>query len=133
MDKLKVFNDTYMEIVEKGNTPYVLVAVRDDKTIVPKHLVKDGRIVFNISMRAAKDLMVTAAGFTFGGAFGGKHYSISVPMDAVMAIYGREDAVGVLFEIPKGIKYEYHHDIPMDAPKEEVVVEKKVNPFRVVK
>lgn len=133
MDKLKEFNDTYMAIVNKGHTPYVLVTVNDPKTVVPMHLVKDGKIVLSISMGATKDLFITEAGLTFSGRFTNKHYNVFVPMCDIAALYSKEDKEGVMFQVPKGVSFTplVDRSVTPEAKAEDKPV--KANPFRVVK
>ncbi len=84
--------------VDQGLTPYVTVAV-DTRTRVPREYVKDGQIVLNISPEAANQLQIGNEEITFQARFGGVAFPVVVPMDAVAAIYARENGHGMAFEV----------------------------------
>lgn len=87
----------YEWIVDNGMTPHILVDARSDRVIVPRQFVKDGNIVLNVSMIAANNLMMRNDEVTFSARFGGKAFSIWLPMSAVMAIYSKETQDGISF------------------------------------
>jgi stringent starvation protein B len=87
----------YEWIVDNGMTPHILVDARSDHVIVPRQFVKDGSIVLNVSMTAANNLMMRNDEVTFSARFGGKAFSIWLPMSAVMAIYSKETQDGISF------------------------------------
>jgi len=65
---------------------------------VPQDHVKDGHIVFNIHHNAVKDLNLTNEWVFFSARFSGKAVNIEVPIDAVLAIYARENGQGIFFQ-----------------------------------
>lgn len=87
----------YEWIVDNGLTPHILVDARSDQVRVPRQFVKDGNIVLNVSMSAANNLMMRNDEITFNARFGGKAFSIWLPIWAVMAIYSRETQEGISF------------------------------------
>lgn len=87
----------YEWIVDNGMTPHILVDARSDQVRVPRQFVKDGNIVLNVSMTAANNLMMRDDEVTFNARFGGKAFSIWLPMWAVMAIYSKETQDGISF------------------------------------
>lgn len=87
----------YEWIVDNGLTPHILVDARSDQVRVPRQFVKDGNIVLNVSMSAANNLMMRNDEVTFNARFGGKAFSIWLPIWAVMAIYSRETQEGISF------------------------------------
>lgn len=87
----------YEWIVDNGLTPHILVDARSDQVRVPRQFVKNGNIVLNISMSAANNLMMRNDEITFNARFGGKAFSIWLPIWAVMAIYSRETQEGISF------------------------------------
>jgi len=89
----------YEWIVDNGLTPHILVDARSSQVRVPRQFVKDGNIVLNVSMTAANNLMLRDDEVTFSARFGGKAFSIYLPMWSVMAIYSKETQDGISFPL----------------------------------
>jgi stringent starvation protein B len=87
----------YEWCVDAGFTPHLAVKV-DANTRVPMEFVKDGQIVLNISAGATRNLTMDNDWVGFSARFGGASREISVPMDAVLGIYARENGQGMGFE-----------------------------------
>lgn len=88
----------YEWIVDNGCTPYLLVDASIRGVDVPRQYVKDGQIVLNISPSAVIDLNISNELVYFNGRFGGVPTDISVPVNAVVGIYARENGQGMVFE-----------------------------------
>jgi stringent starvation protein B len=84
--------------VDSGLTPYILVAV-DDRVEVPKAFVKDSQIVLNIGPTSTKDLRIDRDMIAFGARFSGQPHQIFVPPSRVLAIYARENTMGLAFPL----------------------------------
>jgi stringent starvation protein B len=84
--------------VDSGFTPYLVVQV-DRRTRVPREFVRDGQIVLNISPEATHQLALGNDEITFQTRFSGVPFQVSVPVDAVAAIYARENGQGMAFEV----------------------------------
>lgn len=87
----------YEWCADEGLTPYLTVFVNNE-TRVPMAYVRDGQITLNISMNATKDLHIDNQAITFSARFGGKPFSLYIPMNAVLGIYARESTEGLFFE-----------------------------------
>lgn len=87
----------YEWCVDQGHTPYLAVQV-DVHTRVPREFVQDGQIVLNVSPTATHQLQLGNEEITFQTRFHGASYPVSVPVDAVVAIYARENGQGMAFE-----------------------------------
>lgn len=85
----------YEWIVDNGMTPHVLVDATQPGVRVPKHAVKDGRIVLNIAERAVGGLRMDNDALRFSARFGGVSQSVLVPLPAVIAVYARETGQGM--------------------------------------
>ena len=85
----------YDWIVDNQQTPHLLVEVRNDRTQVPKQYVEEGLIVLNVSPNAVRDLELGNDLIRFSARFGGAPHNISVPVDAVQAIYASENGQGI--------------------------------------
>ncbi|MCZ6893351.1 MAG: ClpXP protease specificity-enhancing factor [Gammaproteobacteria bacterium] len=87
-------------IVENQQTPHLLVDAGSDQIKVPQQYVEDGMIVLNVSLNAVRDLDLGNEFVHFTARFSGKSYDISVPVDAVQAIYARENGQGIFLGDP---------------------------------
>lgn len=93
----------YEWIVDNGMTPHVLVDAGMPGVRVPRHAVKDGRIVLNIAERAVGGLRMENDALRFSARFGGVSQTVVVPMPAVIAVYARETGQGMaLPDEPRG-------------------------------
>ena len=88
----------YEWILDNDCTPYILVDAMCRGVEVPREFVRDGQIVLNISPAAVRALVIDNEIITFDGRFGGEALTITVPVDALMAIYARENGQGMIFE-----------------------------------
>ncbi len=86
----------YEWCVGSGMTPFVSVRV-DEKTRVPRDFVKDGEIVLNLSADATRNLTLGNELIQFSARFGGLSREISIPVDAVAAIFAKENGQGLFF------------------------------------
>ncbi|MDP3584478.1 MAG: ClpXP protease specificity-enhancing factor [Thiobacillus sp.] len=122
----------YEWCTDSGYTPQLLVAV-DGRTRVPAGFVKDGKIVFNISAGATRNLMLDNDWIQFSARFGGVSHEISVPVDRVAAIFARENGQGLHFE-PVDAPGSPEPTPPTASPSGEVAAPPKGKPsLKVVK
>lgn len=84
-------------ILDNGMTPYLLVDAAHPGTLVPPDLVREGKIVLNVSGSAVRALELGNERITFDARFGGVPTRVEVPADAVLGIYARENGRGMLF------------------------------------
>lgn len=85
----------YEWIADNGMTPHVLVDANQPGVRVPRHAVKDGRIVLNIAERAVAKLELGNDVLRFTARFAGVSQVVSVPLPAVIAVYARETGQGM--------------------------------------
>jgi len=107
----------YEWIVDNELTPQILVDADMENVDVPLEFVEEGKIILNISMNATQGLEITNEAVSFTARFSGKPTSIYLPIEAVLAIYARENGQGTAFQ-PE----EEHTDPPVnqaidDTPK----------------
>jgi stringent starvation protein B len=88
----------YEWCADQGFTPYLAVTV-DGRTRVPREYVKDGQIVLNVASDATHQLQMGNDEITFQARFNGAAFPVFVPVDAVAAIYARENGQGMAFEV----------------------------------
>ena len=87
----------YEWISDNGLTPHVLVNAELDGVDVPAHTIQKGKVVLNIAASATEQLQLENDTIFFKARFSGKPYQISIPMEAVIAIYARENGQGMMF------------------------------------
>lgn len=102
----------YEWITDNGLTPYILVDVEKEGLHAPLEYADGGKLVLNIAPRAVRDLQVDNESITFNARFGGQARDVFVPMQAVLAIYARENGQGMLF----GEGEDSNGDTPPDSP-----------------
>ncbi len=88
----------YEWIVDNEMTPYILVDAERDELVIPRQYVQDGRIVLNLRPEAVVNLLMGNEELSFQARFGGTPMQISIPVDAVLAIYARETGKGMIFD-----------------------------------
>ena len=88
----------YEWIVDNDLTPHMLVNAEQEHVTVPRKHVEKGKIVLNISPSAVKALDLGNDWICFNARFGGKSLDISLPPNAVLGIYARENGQGMLFQ-----------------------------------
>jgi len=79
-------------------TPYLSVKV-DANTRVPMEHVKNGEIVLNMSYDATHRLTIGNDVVQFSARFAGVSRECSIPIEAVLGIFARENGQGLFFEV----------------------------------
>ncbi|MCE3027553.1 ClpXP protease specificity-enhancing factor [Salinicola sp. DM10] len=87
----------YEWLLDNDQTPYIVVDAGKPGVRVPQQFVQNGQIVLNIAPAAVRDLQIDNAALTFGARFSGQPMQVVVPTDALIAIYARENGVGMVF------------------------------------
>jgi stringent starvation protein B len=77
-------------------TPYLSVKV-DGNTRVPMEFVKNGEIVLNIAYDATHRLTIGSDCVQFSARFSGVSRECSIPIEAVLGIFARENGQGLFF------------------------------------
>ena len=87
----------YEWIVDNQLTPYIVINAEETGVQVTKQCVEEGRIVLNISPAAAQGLQIGNEWVEFNARFSGVARLVTAPIQAVMAIYARENGRGMVF------------------------------------
>ncbi len=87
----------YQWIVDNGMTPHLLVNAEYQDCMVPVGHINDGKIVLNIAPMAVQGLTLGDEEVTFSARFSGKSEAIMVPVQAILAVYARENGQGMMF------------------------------------
>ena len=84
-------------ILDNNMTPHLLVDMEGEGVEVPAQQGQNGKIVLNISPVAVEGLDLGNAAVSFRARFGGIATDVYVPVDAVLAIYAKENGRGMVF------------------------------------
>lgn len=87
----------YDWISDNGMTPHILVNADHEGVDVPEQAVQKGKVILNIDQAAVHHLELGNEVVTFQARFSGHRYGVSVPVDAVLAIYSKENGQGMMF------------------------------------
>lgn len=114
----------YEWITDNDLTPHLLVNAEYPGVNLPMDFVEDGRIVLNIRPQAIQGLVLGNDEIQFNARFSGKPIRINAPIQAILAIYAKENGRGMVFD----------PDEPDDQPPPEPETKAPQKPqLRVVK
>jgi stringent starvation protein B len=86
-------------ICDNGLTTHVLVHADFPGVEVPRDYVQNGQIILNIAPRAVNGFVANNEEIRFSARFGGVPMTIRVPVEAVLAVFARENGEGMAFDI----------------------------------
>lgn len=85
-------------IIDCDLTPYALVDANHADVIIPVEYVEDGKILLNVSPGATQNLNLGNEFVLFSARFNGKAMEVSFPVEAVLAVYAKENGRGMMFK-----------------------------------
>jgi stringent starvation protein B len=88
----------YEWIADNNFTPHLVVDAMQPHVQVPEKYIEDGKIVLNISVEATQKLLMNNQAVEFDARFSGAVWHVYVPVQAVIAIYAKENGRGMIFE-----------------------------------
>jgi len=88
----------YEWITDNNLTPHLLVNAEYPGVNLPMDFVEDGRIVLNIRPEAIQGLVLGNDEIQFNARFSGKPMRINTPIQAVLAIFAKENGRGMVFD-----------------------------------
>lgn len=106
----------YEWITDNDLTPYLLVNAEYPGVNLPSDFVEDGRIVLNIRPQAVQGLVLGNDEIQFNARFSGKPMRINTPVQAILAIYAKENGRGMVFD-PEEPNDDDTPPEPKDKPK----------------
>lgn len=92
----------YQWIADNGMTPHLLIDATVKNVVVPVEHVQNGKIILNIAPMAISALILGDDEITFSARFSGQSMGIFIPVDAVLAIYAKENGQGMMFSEDDG-------------------------------
>lgn len=87
----------YEWISDNRMTPHILVDAAIEGVDVPEQAVQKGKVILNIDRAAVRDLELANDWLSFNARFSGRRYGVRVPVEAVLAIYAKENGQGMMF------------------------------------
>ena len=87
----------YEWISDNAMTPHILVDAGFNGVDVPEQAVQKGKVILNIDNAAVHELEIGNEWLTFTARFSGRKHAVSVPLEAVLAIYSKENGQGMMF------------------------------------
>ena len=87
----------YQWIADNGLTPHLLVDASFEGVQVPRQHVQNGKIILNIAPMAISGLVLGDSEITFSARFSGQQMTLFIPVEAVLAIYAKENGQGMMF------------------------------------
>lgn len=84
-------------IVDNDLTPYIVCDATMEEVVVPQQFVENGKIVLNINPSAVRNLNVNNEALSFSARFAGSAMDVFLPINAVLAIYAKENGQGMVF------------------------------------
>lgn len=87
----------YQWITDNNMTPHILVDAGITGVDVPEHAIQKGKVILNIDQAAVRELDMGNDWLTFNARFAGRQHYVSVPVEAVLAIYSKENGQGMMF------------------------------------
>jgi len=84
-------------IVDNGYTPQILVDSTHADLNIPDAVRTGDKVVLNISPSAVRDLEIDNEYVSFVARFSGVSHAVLVPIEAVQAVYARENGQGMMF------------------------------------
>lgn len=87
----------YQWISDNHMTPHILVEAGFPGVDVPDQAVQKGKVILNIDNAAVRELEMGNDLVAFKARFSGREYDVSVPVEAVLAIYAKENGQGMMF------------------------------------
>ncbi|MDH3354874.1 MAG: ClpXP protease specificity-enhancing factor [Chromatiales bacterium] len=118
----------YEWISDNDMTPYILVDAEYENVVVPLEYVEKGKIVLNISLGAVENLTLGDEAVELDARFSGKPMQVHAPVQAVLAIYARENGKGMVFGEEDG-----GDDDPSPSPEKLDSIKSKRPKLHVVK
>ena len=100
-------------ITDNQLTPYILVNAQTPAMRIPERYVDNGRIILNIGYNAVRELTLDNDRINFNARFDGQTMNVSIPIQAVMAIYAKENGQGMVLD-------EHNGNPPPEPPPDKV-------------
>nr|WP_144401592.1 ClpXP protease specificity-enhancing factor [Isoalcanivorax pacificus] len=88
----------YEWICDNGLTTHLLVDAEYPGVHVPREFINNGQIVLNVAPAAVQQFVAGNDLISFSARFSGRPMQIEIPVNAVLAVFARENGEGMAFE-----------------------------------
>lgn len=96
--KTHLLRAVYDWAVENGFTPHIVVDAKSPNVRVPPgYADESGRVVLNVHPRALQGFSFDDTWLRFSARFGGSPFNVEAPLNAVLAVYAKENGQGISF------------------------------------
>lgn len=121
-------------IVDNECTPHLLVNANFPQVRVPPGYTENGQIVLNTAPAAVRYLEIDNQAVSFEALFSGAPFSLYIPIEAVLAIYARENGQGMFFDAGSDVlsDEEQKAETEQDEEVEEAEVEQQTPVLHVI-
>lgn len=85
-------------ITDSDLTPHIYVDATCPGVIVPDDQITNGKIILNIAASATNGILLGNETVEFKARFFGEPFFISIPINAILAIYAKENGQGMIFD-----------------------------------
>ena len=106
----------YQWIADNAMTPHLLVDASVTGVQVPAEHVQNGKIILNIAPLAISSLVLGDSEITFNARFSGQSMGLNIPVEAVLAVYAKENGQGMMFSDDDGAVSSSDDDDPEPDP-----------------
>ncbi len=89
----------YEWILDNNCTPYVVTAVDYPGVEVPLEFAADGQVTLSMSPAAVRNFTMENDFVAFSARFSGVPRDLYIPIEAIMAIYAKENGQGMAFDV----------------------------------
>ena len=86
-------------IVDNDLTPHLVIDCRVAGAEAPSERAQDGKLVLNISAAATRNFALDDGWLDVDCRFGGAPMHVRAPVGAIIAVYARENGMGMGFEV----------------------------------
>jgi stringent starvation protein B len=104
-------------MTDNALTPHIVVDAGFKDLSVPSEHVRDNKIILNVSYAATRGLRIDNDVVTFEARFNGVPRALSIPVDAVLGIYARENGQGMIFSEESGTEPPPESPDPSDGKR----------------
>ena len=109
----------YEWITDNQLTPHLLINAEAEGVQVPERAIAQNKVVLNIDPGAVEGLELGNEWLLFDTRFAGVKEEICIPVEAVMAVYARENGQGMVFESEEAGDQPPPDTIPPSAGKSD--------------
>jgi len=102
----------YEWLSDSNSTPYIAINTHGIDIGVPAEYIKNNELTLNIGPRATRHLIIKNDALECDVSFSSQQYHLTIPIPTILAIYGKENNLGLAFVPPTQVKMTNAPTIP---------------------